>query len=112
MQLQCTGSQPTCKGDTGISLMGFFPPLSLHSSTGQGHTGEQLPGISETKIKGRGPATNSEVKPPWCIACTATLNFLGEDLGHLGTKELEQLEHQLDKSLKQIRSTKIACKRK
>ncbi|KAJ9707733.1 hypothetical protein PVL29_000010 [Vitis rotundifolia] len=33
-------------------------------------------------------------------------NFLGEDLGHLGTKELEQLEHQLDKSLKQIRSTK------
>ncbi|KAL9268301.1 MADS-box protein CMB1-like protein [Drosera capensis] len=33
-------------------------------------------------------------------------NLLGEDLGDLGTKELEQLEHQLDKSLRQLRSTK------
>ncbi|CAL8095381.1 unnamed protein product [Prunus armeniaca] len=33
-------------------------------------------------------------------------NFLGEDLGHLGTKELQQLENQLDMSLRQIRSTK------
>nr|ADC79707.1 SEPALLATA1-like protein [Euptelea pleiosperma] len=33
-------------------------------------------------------------------------NLLGEDLGSLNTKELEQLEHQLEMSLKQIRSTK------
>ncbi|XP_043715492.1 agamous-like MADS-box protein MADS2 isoform X2 [Telopea speciosissima] len=33
-------------------------------------------------------------------------NLLGEDLGPLNTKELEQLEHQLEMSLKQIRSTK------
>ncbi|XWS64168.1 hypothetical protein CRYUN_Cryun06bG0163200 [Craigia yunnanensis] len=33
--------------------------------------------------------------------------FLGEDLGDLGSKELEQLEHKLDFSLKQIRSTKM-----
>nr|QLC27787.1 SEP4 [Actinidia deliciosa] len=33
-------------------------------------------------------------------------NLLGEDLGPLSTKELEQLEHQLEVSLKQIRSTK------
>ncbi|KAK9278491.1 hypothetical protein L1049_028057 [Liquidambar formosana] len=33
-------------------------------------------------------------------------NLLGEDLGPLNTKELEQLEHQLEVSLKQIRSTK------
>nr|ADJ67241.1 MADS box transcription factor 11 [Oncidium hybrid cultivar] len=33
-------------------------------------------------------------------------NLLGEDLGQLSTKELEQLEHQLETSLKQIRSTK------
>ncbi|GMH01801.1 hypothetical protein Nepgr_003640 [Nepenthes gracilis] len=33
-------------------------------------------------------------------------NLLGDDLGELSTKELEQLEHQLDKSLRQIRSTK------
>ncbi|KAG0462454.1 hypothetical protein HPP92_020930 [Vanilla planifolia] len=33
-------------------------------------------------------------------------NLLGEDLFHLGTKELEQLEHRLEMSLKQIRSTK------
>ncbi|KAK4354228.1 hypothetical protein RND71_026422 [Anisodus tanguticus] len=33
-------------------------------------------------------------------------NLLGEDLGTLNTKELEQLEHQLDASLKQIRSKK------
>ncbi|GAB2280170.1 Mismatch-binding protein cmb1 [Dionaea muscipula] len=33
-------------------------------------------------------------------------NLLGEDLGDLGTKELEQLEHQLDKSLRLLRSTK------
>ncbi|XP_059655661.1 agamous-like MADS-box protein MADS2 [Cornus florida] len=33
-------------------------------------------------------------------------HFLGEDLGPLNTKELEQLEGQLEKSLKQIRSTK------
>ncbi|XP_059641950.1 agamous-like MADS-box protein MADS2 [Cornus florida] len=33
-------------------------------------------------------------------------NLLGEDLGSLNTKELEQLEHQLEMSLKHIRSTK------
>ncbi|KAL9225862.1 hypothetical protein vseg_001741 [Gypsophila vaccaria] len=33
-------------------------------------------------------------------------NLHGEDLGDLTTKELEQLEHQLDKSLRQIRSIK------
>lgn len=33
-------------------------------------------------------------------------NLLGEDLGPLSTKELEQLEHQLEISLKHIRSTK------
>jgi hypothetical protein len=34
-------------------------------------------------------------------------NLLGEELEHLGAKELDQLEHQLDVSLKQIRSTKV-----
>ncbi|OMO93535.1 Transcription factor, K-box [Corchorus capsularis] len=34
-------------------------------------------------------------------------HFLGEDLGELGGKDLEELEHQLDFSLKQIRSTKM-----
>ncbi|KAF7827948.1 MADS-box protein CMB1-like isoform X1 [Senna tora] len=33
-------------------------------------------------------------------------NLLGEELEHLGIKELEQLERQLDSSLKQIRSNK------
>ncbi|KAL2542870.1 Developmental protein SEPALLATA 2 [Abeliophyllum distichum] len=33
-------------------------------------------------------------------------HFLGEDLGQLGTNELEKLERQLDASMKQIRSTK------
>ncbi|XP_044506459.1 agamous-like MADS-box protein MADS2 isoform X2 [Mangifera indica] len=33
-------------------------------------------------------------------------NLLGEDLGPLGTKELEQLERQLESSLKLVRSTK------
>lgn len=33
-------------------------------------------------------------------------NLLGEDLGQLNTKELEQLENQLEVSLKHIRSTK------
>ncbi|XP_019443747.1 PREDICTED: MADS-box protein CMB1-like isoform X2 [Lupinus angustifolius] len=33
-------------------------------------------------------------------------SFLGEELEHLDIKELEQLEHQLDSSLKQIRSNK------
>ncbi|OIW02201.1 hypothetical protein TanjilG_21854 [Lupinus angustifolius] len=33
-------------------------------------------------------------------------NFLGEELEHLDIKELEQLERQLDSSLKQIRSNK------
>ncbi|KAK7838715.1 mads-box protein ej2 [Quercus suber] len=33
-------------------------------------------------------------------------NLLGEELGSLNTKELEQLEHQLETSLNQIRSTK------
>ncbi|CAK9142441.1 unnamed protein product [Ilex paraguariensis] len=36
-------------------------------------------------------------------------HFLGEDLGKLGTKELEHLERQLDSSLKQIRSTRTQC---
>ncbi|KAG8473126.1 hypothetical protein CXB51_035155 [Gossypium anomalum] len=34
-------------------------------------------------------------------------HFLGEEIADLGTKELEQLEHQLDFSLKKIRSTKM-----
>ncbi|OMO70129.1 Transcription factor, K-box [Corchorus capsularis] len=33
-------------------------------------------------------------------------NLLGEDLGPLNSKDLDQLEHQLESSLKQIRSTK------
>ncbi|KAJ7974279.1 MADS-box transcription factor [Quillaja saponaria] len=33
-------------------------------------------------------------------------NLLGEDLGQLNTKELEELERQLDSSLKQVRSTR------
>ncbi|XP_060672561.1 agamous-like MADS-box protein MADS2 isoform X5 [Ziziphus jujuba] len=33
-------------------------------------------------------------------------NLLGEDLGPLNSKELEQLERQLESSLKQVRSTK------
>nr|AGT21645.1 PFRIN [Physalis pubescens] len=33
-------------------------------------------------------------------------HMLGEDLGELSTKDLEQLERQLDSSLRQIRSTK------
>ncbi|XP_061363772.1 MADS-box transcription factor 1-like isoform X1 [Gastrolobium bilobum] len=33
-------------------------------------------------------------------------NLMGEDLGPLGSKELESLERQLDSSLKQIRSTR------
>nr|ACB69509.1 SEPALLATA3-like MADS-box protein [Crocus sativus] len=36
-------------------------------------------------------------------------NLLGEDLGPLSSKELEQLERQLDSSLKQIRSTRTQC---
>ncbi|MQM13514.1 hypothetical protein Taro_046438 [Colocasia esculenta] len=34
-------------------------------------------------------------------------NLLGEDLGSLSTRELEQLENQLDVSLKHIRTTKL-----
>ncbi|KAM6593794.1 agamous-like MADS-box protein MADS2 isoform X1 [Cannabis sativa] len=36
-------------------------------------------------------------------------NLLGEDLGPLNTKELEQLENQLEISLRHIRSTKTQC---
>ncbi|KAI5660058.1 hypothetical protein M9H77_28851 [Catharanthus roseus] len=36
-------------------------------------------------------------------------NLLGEDLVNLNTKELEHLEHQLETSLKQVRSTKTKC---
>ncbi|KAH9722291.1 Developmental protein SEPALLATA 1 [Citrus sinensis] len=36
-------------------------------------------------------------------------NLLGEDLEPLSTKELEQLEHQLETSLKHVRSTKTQC---
>lgn len=35
-------------------------------------------------------------------------NLLGEDLGPLSTKELEQLENQIEISLKHIRSSKVA----
>uniref|UniRef100_A0A803N374 Uncharacterized protein n=1 Tax=Chenopodium quinoa TaxID=63459 RepID=A0A803N374_CHEQI len=38
--------------------------------------------------------------------CSSSRNLLGEDLAPLAIKELEQLEHQLELSLKQIRSTK------
>ncbi|XP_024972591.1 MADS-box protein EJ2-like isoform X2 [Cynara cardunculus var. scolymus] len=36
-------------------------------------------------------------------------NLLGEDLAPLNTKELEHLEHQLEMSLRKIRSTKTQC---
>ncbi|KAK3413499.1 agamous-like MADS-box protein MADS2 [Eucalyptus grandis] len=36
-------------------------------------------------------------------------NLMGEDLGPLNSKELEQLERQLEASLKHIRSTKTQC---
>jgi hypothetical protein len=36
-------------------------------------------------------------------------NLLGEDLGPLSMKELEQLENQIEISLKNIRSTKVRC---
>ncbi|GAY46291.1 hypothetical protein CUMW_095920 [Citrus unshiu] len=36
-------------------------------------------------------------------------NLLGEDLGPLNSKELEQLERQLESSLKHVRSTKTQC---
>ncbi|CAM9000353.1 unnamed protein product [Rhodiola kirilowii] len=36
-------------------------------------------------------------------------NLLGEDLGPLSTKELEQLEHQLESTLKLIQSTRTQC---
>jgi hypothetical protein len=35
-------------------------------------------------------------------------NLLGEDLGPLNVKELEQLENQIEISLKHIRSSKVA----
>ncbi|KAM0840295.1 hypothetical protein ACQ4PT_059755 [Festuca glaucescens] len=38
--------------------------------------------------------------------CSGQRNLLGEDLGTLGIKELEQLEKQLDSSLRHIRSTR------
>lgn len=37
----------------------------------------------------------------------ACRNLLGEDLGPLNSKELEQLERQLESSLKHVRSTKV-----
>jgi hypothetical protein len=38
-------------------------------------------------------------------------NLLGEDLAPLSTSELEQLESQVDKTLKQIRSRKVKISR-
>ncbi|PIA63214.1 hypothetical protein AQUCO_00200913v1 [Aquilegia coerulea] len=35
--------------------------------------------------------------------CSTSRNLLEEELGSISTKELDQLEHQLDMSLKQIR---------
>ncbi|KAG1368670.1 putative MADS-box protein CMB1 [Cocos nucifera] len=43
--------------------------------------------------------------------CSSSRNLLGEDLDPLSTNELEQLENQLEKSLKQIRSTKVKKKK-
>lgn len=40
-----------------------------------------------------------------CLQCFR--NLLGEDLGPLSSKDLEQLERQLDSSLKHVRSTKV-----
>ncbi|RVX14028.1 MADS-box protein EJ2 [Vitis vinifera] len=54
----------------------------------------QLSGVFEAKDKSGGPTAVSET-PSW------------GRLGPVNTKELEQLEHQLEMSLKQIRSTKV-----
>lgn len=42
-----------------------------------------------------------------CFDSVYPRNLLGEDLGPLNSKELEQLERQLESSLKQVRSTKV-----
>jgi len=42
-----------------------------------------------------------------CMCLQYFRNLLGEDLGPLSSKDLEQLERQLDSSLKQVRSTKV-----
>ncbi|KAI0492804.1 hypothetical protein KFK09_027080 [Dendrobium nobile] len=39
--------------------------------------------------------------------CPTPKNLMGEDLSPLGAKDLDQLEHQLEASLKQIRSTRM-----
>lgn len=44
----------------------------------------------------------------FCYHGYACRNLLGEDLGPLSTKELEQLEHQLESTLKLIRSTRVS----
>ncbi|GMH27238.1 hypothetical protein Nepgr_029081 [Nepenthes gracilis] len=47
--------------------------------------------------------------PVTCVSsfCSGLRNLLGEDLGPLNVKELDQLEHQLEASLNQIRCTKL-----
>ena len=42
------------------------------------------------------------------LAILICRNLLGEDLGPLNVKELEQLENQIEISLKHIRSSKVA----
>ena len=44
------------------------------------------------------------------LLCNMYRNLLGEDLGPLSVKELDQLERQLESSLKLIRSTKVLKK--
>lgn len=46
------------------------------------------------------------------VWCTHYRNLLGEDLAPLSTSELDQLEIQVDKTLKQIRSRKVRISRK
>ncbi|PON79733.1 MADS-box transcription factor [Parasponia andersonii] len=68
-------------------------------------------GAQEGKLPGKDTESNYQeylrLKAKVEVLRRTQRNLLGEDLEHLGLKDLGQLEHKLDTSLKQIRSTKI-----
>ncbi|KAK8936979.1 hypothetical protein KSP39_PZI012080 [Platanthera zijinensis] len=75
------------RGETGR------PALSPQAASSRGETGQQA--LSSQAASPRGETGQQALR-----------NLLGEDLGQLTTKELEQLEYQLEMSLRQIRQTK------
>ncbi|XP_009773224.1 MADS-box protein 04g005320-like [Nicotiana sylvestris] len=103
--------------DAEVALIIFSTRGKLYefcSSSSMSKTVEKYHKYNYAAVEGSQPSTDSQntyqeylkLKTRVEVLQQSQRHILGEDLGQLNTKDLEQLERQVDSSLRQIRSTR------